>query len=202
MLVGDLVKASHTNEMNQRQLAKVKTKIETYNLIPGLIWTIVFAGPPAVFCYRHMPVEWFWMLLSLSLIPAFLPKTFFIGLQVSKSDLFYKKTGVNFIGQFTQNGKIVNRLIQKRFPGYKRLPFEKQGLRSVFNQTFMYEKFHFILFVFFFATMIFAICRGFYLWASFLFIANLIYNIYPILLQQSIRNRLERILGRASRKLS
>ena len=180
--------------MNQQQLI-AKRKIETFNMLPNLIWSIVFLFPLVVFCYSKMPAKWFFVLLSISLPAAFLPNFFFNRLQVSKGDLFYKKAGVNFIGKFTQNGKILNRFIKKRFPEYKRFAGKGDVYKKLINQTYMFEKFHFILFVFFFATMLFAINNGFYIWASFLLIANVFYNVYPILLQQFIRIRLRRING-------
>ncbi len=59
-----------------------------------------------------------------------------------------------------------------------------------FQTSFM---FHFILFIFFSETILFALINKYYLWAFFIFIGNVIYNIYPILLQQYIRLKINRL---------
>ena len=159
-------------------------------MIPNLIWSVIFLFPIFIFCYTKMDAEWFYISLSISLLVLFIPQKIFNSLQVSKNLIFYKKTGVCFINNLLQNGTIMNRVIKRKFPGYKSFSKEGMALKRLFNQTYMFEKFHFMLFIFFLETILFALINKDYLWAFFIFIANIIYNIYPVLLQQYIRLRI------------
>lgn len=154
--------------MNQQQL-RAKRKVETYNMIPNLIWSTVFLVPIVVFCYSNMSLKVLCVLLSLSVLIVFLPKIFFNRFLVSKGDLFYRKAGVHFINNLTQNGKILNRYVKKRFPEYKRFAGKGDVYQKLIGQTYMFEKFHFILFIFFFTTILFAIYNGFFCLGIFSF---------------------------------
>lgn len=184
--------------MNEQEQAIVKREVERFNMIPSFIWSFIFLFPLVVFCYTEMPQKWFIISLSISLLAVFLPKAFFNELQVSKSHLFYKKAGVDFTNKFIQNGTILNRFIKNKFPDYKRFSNKEEAVKKLFNQTYMFEKFHFILFIFFCETMLFAVFHGFYIWAFFLLVANIFYNMYPILLQQYIRIRILSLINKTT----
>ena len=143
--------------MNKQEQLAIQKKIEMYNMIPNLIWSIIFLFPIFIFCYTKMDAEWFYISLSISLLALFIPKKKFNILPVSKSLVFYKKTGLGFINNFIQNGTIMNRIIKRKFPGYKSFSKDEMALKKLFNQTYMFEKFHFILFIFFLETILFAL---------------------------------------------
>ena len=168
----------------------MQKKIEGLNLLVNLIWSFIFLFPLVVFCYTKMPRNWFVISLLISLLAIFLPASFFSVYQVSKSRLFYKKIGIEFFNHFTQNGTLLNRLVKNNFPEYKRFQTKEEALKKLFNQTFMFEKFHFIVGIFFIETTIFAFINNYYYWVAFFIVGNVIYNIYPMLLQQYIRLRL------------
>jgi len=54
----------------------------------------------------------------------------------------------------------------------------------------MFEKFHFIMFVFFILITIYALVENHFWWAIIISATNLLYNIYPNLLQQYVRLKL------------
>ena len=60
-----------------------------------------------------------------------------------------------------------------------------------YYQTYLFEKFHFSLFLFFAFMTIHAGSHGYWYWVLILTISNLLYNVYPNLLQQYIRVKLE-----------
>ena len=126
----------------------------------------------------------------ISLVPVFLPRSFFNLFQSPNMVNFYRKAGVGFINKFTQNGTLVNKIIRKKFPEYKFLSQKKLSVRQLFQQTYMFEKFHFMLCFFFVLINGYACFQNLYGWAIFIFISNLIYNIYPIFLQHYIRIRI------------
>lgn len=64
------------------------------------------------------------------------------------------------------------------------------------RDTYVYEKFHFLLFVFFTLSMVYALAKGYWGWAAVLGVTNLLYNVYPNLLQQYIRLKLKAHAGK------
>jgi hypothetical protein len=54
----------------------------------------------------------------------------------------------------------------------------------------MFEKFHFMMFMFFFFASAYALVHAFFGWALFITFANVAFNVYPMFLQQYIRLRL------------
>jgi len=170
---------------------KIKRIVELYNLIPNLFWSVLNLVPISIFCYRFINLQTTVVFIVISLFSAILPKSFFNSIQPGKTISFYKKAGVTYINLFTQNGDIINRLIRKKFPDYKVVSGGKKSIRKIVGQTYMFEKFHFVMFLFFFFVTIYAIKSNFLLWAAIISINNIIYNIYPCLLQQYIRLRLQ-----------
>ncbi len=179
--------------MNKKQEAKIRIKVEQINMIPNLLWSFIFLFPLVIFCYTRMDRNWIFILSAISLTPAFLTASSFNRMELSRSRNFYKKAGVEFFNQFIQNGTLINRFLKNKFPGYKRFYTKEEAVKKLFSQSYLFEKFHFIFFIFFAETTIFAIAKGYYNWAVYLIVANIVYNLYPILMQQYIRLRLRKI---------
>ena len=180
----------HIQMENDNDIAKMKRAVAWYNMIPSMIWSIINLVPISIFCYQQINPRLLYSLLAISLLTAFLPKSFFHKLQIGKTMKVYKRIGVNLISRVTQNGEIINRFIRKRFPHYKVVSSGKHSVNRLLQQTYMFEKFHFILFLFFTLVTIYALVKGFYGWTLILLITNIIYNVYPCFLQQYIRLRL------------
>ena len=185
--------------MDQKQQIALEKKIEFYNMIPNLIWSAIFITPVFIFCYRNMNLKWILIFSAISLMPVFFPKSFFKLFQLGNNISAYKKSGVVFFNRFTQNGAIMNKIIRKKYPNYKAISGKSEMIRKVFLRTFLFEKFHFLLLVFFLFTTIFAIAHGFFRWAFLITVCNVAYNIFPILLQQYIRLRLS-LISRSKRR--
>lgn len=101
--------------------------------------------------------------------------------------------GVHWINKFTQNGEIINQIVRKRFPEYKVVSRKTPSINKLVGQTYLFEKFHFMLFIFFTLITILAIIKVEPGWALLITITNLIYNVYPCLLQQYIRIKLSNL---------
>ena len=157
----------------------------------NLTWSALLLVPVSVFCYTYMNRKLFWIFLIISLLAGFLPRSFFNSIQLGKSGKVYKKIGVGFINRFTQNGDIINALIRKRYPGYKVISPVRPSIIKLISQTYLFEKFHCILFLFFSMTIIYAFAEGYFIWAVVFLISNVVYNVYPAFLQQYIRVRLK-----------
>jgi hypothetical protein len=174
-----------------KEAAKTQRLIAWYNMIPNLLWSILCLVPISVFCYTLLPPIAFYVFLAVSVIVLFLPKSFFDAIQLSHSTRLYKKLGVPYINKFTQNGTLIHQLVRQRFPQYKALHFKRASINRQLQQTYMQETFHFSLFVFFSLSTVYAMLNGQWKWVAILFISNLIYNVYPNLLQQYIRVKLK-----------
>ena len=159
-------------------------------MIPNLLWTALFLTPIVIFCYSFITLKTTYLLLGVSLIPIFFPNSFFDSIQLSRSAHWYIKMGVKYINTFAQNGRLLNKIVKKKYPGFKVLSRTKASIKKQYQQTYFFEKFHFSLFLFFTMVTIYAGCQGRFYWVVILTMCNLLYNIYPNLLQQYIRVKL------------
>jgi len=180
---------------------KIQRTLALYNMIPNLIWTIINLTPIFIFCFTLMSHKIIYIFLAVSSIPIFLKNSFLDKLQVAKTTSTYKKLGVNVINRFAQNGAIINRLMKKKFPEYKIVSIKESSISSLIGHTYMFEKFHLILFLFFDFTIVYAIVNAHLFWASIILVSNIAYNIYPNLLQQYIRLKLKLYKKRTSNHL-
>lgn len=170
--------------------AKVKKILVWYNMIPNLIWSILNLGTISFYCFTYVSYQTLYIFLIVSLIPIFFKKSFIDKLQIGKTIGIYKKLRVHLINKFIQNGTIINDLIKRKFPDHKIVTPKKTSIAGLISQTYMFEKFHLIFFIFFSLTIILALLKGHLLWAIIIVINNIAYNIYPNLLQQYIRLKL------------
>lgn len=175
----------------KKDLARIKKLVALYNILPNVFWSVLNLLPISIFCYSLINIRLLYTFLIISLLSIFLPKSFFDSIQLGKTPSFYKKTGVTFINRFTQNGDVINGLIRKKFPHYKVVSVGRQSINKVLQQTYMFEKFHFAMFLFFILVTIWAVKYDHLGWAFILSVNNLIYNVYPCILQQYIRVRLQ-----------
>ena len=175
-----------------KELAKRKRLQNVYNTIPNLLWSVLCLVPVTMFCYQFIQVEWFWIFLITSILFLFLPNTFFDKIQLANTTTVYKKLRVPIVNKFVQNGDIINRRIRKKIPNFKTVMLNKLSAKKLLQQTYIFEKFHFMLFVFFSLTTLYALFNQYIKWTIILLLTNLFYNVYPNLLQQYIRVKLKR----------
>lgn len=168
----------------------LKQTVAFYNTVPNILWSILNFLPVSILCYRFVELKLLLIFISISFLTVFLPSTFFHKLQLSTSVSWYKKLGVHWINKFTQNGEIINRMVRKKFPEYRVVSGRKVSINKLIGQTYMFEKFHFLLFTFFTLITALAITKSKPDWALLITMTNLIYNVYPCLLQQYIRLKL------------
>jgi len=168
----------------------LKQTLALYNAIPNLLWSILNLLPISVFCYSYVELKLFYIHLAAGLFTLFLPRSFFNAIQLSKTVSVYRSLGVHLMNRYTQNGTIINQLIKRRFPDYKVV--SKRSVSQLVGQSYMLEKFHFMMFTLFVIIAFHALVRQYYGWALILFFNNIIYNVYPCLLQQFIRVKLNR----------
>ncbi|ANE52131.1 hypothetical protein [Flavisolibacter tropicus] len=172
------------------QARNLKRMVGFYNMLPNLVWSILGLVPISIFCYTHLTSRLFWLFIAISFLPVFLSNAYLSKIQIARTTTTYRKLRVGLIQQLSQNGVVINRLIRRRFPTYKAVRKDAKSMNRLLKQTYAFEKFHYMLFLFYSMVGVYALFKGYIGWAAIILLTNLFYNIYPILLQQYIRLKL------------
>jgi hypothetical protein len=178
------------NPYNEKERSRLKRVLGWYNLTADFLWSGISLVPVCVFCYNLMDRDLLYIFIGVSLVPAFLPPAFLDRMRVGKTTATYKKLGVPLVSQLAHNGGIINRLVRRKFPHYKAVRYQAQSIKKLYSETYVHEKFHLILLVFFGLVTVYALGRGYWGWALIITVTNIVYNVYPSLLQQYIRLKL------------
>lgn len=146
----------------------------------NVVWTIIGFFPVCYFWFLH-GVDWpFYVLVLFSIASCFLPETIYRKLTISKNQRVYKRLGVKFIRRFAQDGD---------FQGGR-----ATGVKAYLSKIQMFERYHFCCLIFFQVSSVYACYFEQYTLAFAIFFCNIIYNVYPILLQQYNRIRILKFL--------
>jgi len=172
-------------------LSKIKRLLAVYNMAVNLIWSALAFLPVFYFCYTLLNGNLLYELMIIGIAPLFLPNTLFNKIQLSNTPAVYKNLGVIWVNRLAQNGGLVNKLIRKKYPQYKAVLYQRSSINKLLAQTYINEKFHYSILVFFGLLTAYALVRYYWGWAIALLIINILYNVYPILLQQYIRLKLK-----------
>ncbi|TGE09478.1 glycosyl-4,4'-diaponeurosporenoate acyltransferase CrtO family protein [Hymenobacter fodinae] len=159
-----------------------------YNAVPSVFWSVLHLGPLTVFCYQYLARPWLYGILGVSLLAYALPRAWFRHWQLSSRRTIYRRMGVPLIGQFTQYGSLVNKLIRRRYPQYRRAR-NRQTVAGLVSSSYHMERFHVAALLFFLLCSLAAGAQGRWGWAVGLATLNISYNLYPIWLQQYLRLR-------------
>ncbi len=170
--------------------SSLKRTLALYNMIPNLTWSILNLTPIVIFCFTLIDTRYIYFFLAISSLPVFLKNSVIDAFQIGNTTKIYKKLGVPWINTVAQNGVIIIRLIKNRFPEYKAVTNKKSSISRLITQTYIFEKFHLILFLFYSSIIIYALIHKHFYWAFIISLTNILYNIYPNLLQQYIRLKL------------
>ncbi|HEY6375159.1 MAG TPA: hypothetical protein VIX90_06500 [Edaphobacter sp.] len=112
-------------------------------------------------------------------------------LELSSTVTAYRKLGVHRVNHLVQHGTLINNLLRRWYPEYR--PMRSRTTTAYLLQsTYVQERFHWAVLLFFLLTSLYGITHGYPGWALLITILNVVYNLYPIWLQQYIRVRLNR----------
>ena len=168
-----------------------------YNQLSNVFWSVLGFAPIGYFCYTRMDLGWLYLFLALSLPAVLLPHSFYDAMQIGRTTAVYERMGVRIVRKFTQDGDWVNRMIRRRFPTYK--VFDSYpSIRRHLRKAYTIEKVHFAFFLFFLYGALYALVKEYFLWAALIMLTNLIFNVYPNLLQQYNRLRLRQLMRRGN----
>lgn len=179
---------------NTDKIARQKAKqlAGLLNLVINLFWTFLCLGPVVFYIYLHLPTGSLWMILPIFLLPYCVPASWLDGLTASKSGRWYERMGVPILLEYVQQGRLIHRIVRRYYPGY-RMVYDKATIRQKIKETYAFERFHYgILLVLMILTG--HTLKDHWQWTWVMIGCNIIYNVYPVLLQQYVRLRLSRIL--------
>jgi hypothetical protein len=154
----------------------------------NVFWTVIFFAPVLAYWISYYDLKSLLIILGLGIIPYFIPFRFFNLFQLSKSRRFYESVYIHQFQKITQNGAFIKRL-QSRVagkPNFKQMRDERKGL---LNNIAIYEKYHWSCLVIFIGTTFFAAKQASWRIALIISVANVFYNITPILIQQYNKSR-------------
>jgi hypothetical protein len=159
------------------------------NFLVNLLWTAICCAPVLVYWVAEGHPLRLYVELGLSLACMFIPTSLLKTMQLSSNRNFYERLGVKQAQFVTQNGKAVNTILRSTDPDY-RIVRNRAALSTLQARMAMYEKYHLAGLTFFLITFAEALLSAQYALAALIFIANIIYNVYPILIQQYTRTRM------------
>jgi hypothetical protein len=135
----------------------------------------------------------------LSILTSFIPSSWIDKFTLSKSKKTYERIGVNWLLFFVQNGILVNS-IQKKQGKRPGLIHNRKQAENYLKTIRMQERFHYCCFVLFTLSTVSAFMTGKKGIALLILLCNVSYNVYPMLLQQYNRIRINRLLMLAMEK--
>src|ERR1700674_2389074 len=162
-----------------------------YNAAANVFWSVLAFAPMSVFCYRFMRRPWLSAFVVVSLLPLMVTPSTLRFLELSSTVLTYRKLGVHWANHFVQHGTLINNLLRQKYPEYGRMRYRTRTA-SLMQSTYIQERFHWAVLLFFLLASLYGIAHGQLGWALLITIINVVFNLYPIWLQQYIRVRLNR----------
>jgi len=158
------------------------------NSLINIFWTIIGFLPVVYFWYTQWNTVALITGLGISLLPAVLPIRFF---QMGLSRRNLEKMGIHLVGYMVQDGKFINKLGRKKGLNNKFVHLTK--MESFNHRSVMYERYHLCCFFFFLISLFLALFAQRFMLSAFLLLANILYNLLPVLLQQYYRLRVQNI---------
>lgn len=157
-----------------------------------LFWGAAF-GPLKPFSYPkvdtspHLPGFLFW--LGLSFLPCSRPGSYDRPGTVASARRLYGSLGIHLFKRIAPNGDLVNQLVRRRYPGYRVLG-GRTDLPGFLEGTRSGERSHLVLLMMGLFTAVYAARIGWYRWAILLALGNVVFNLYPVMLQRYNRARI------------
>jgi hypothetical protein len=135
--------------------------------------------------------------LAACFLPVLLPAAWFQPWEGRRAARLYEALGVRLFKRVATNGDIVNRFLRRRNPGH-RVVRDARSARAWAEQARGAERNHLVFMLMGSLSAGYALSIGWPGWAAALAATNVVFNVYPILLQRYNRLRLARVLERTS----
>lgn len=131
-------------------------------------------------------------------MPLLLPPAYYQPRRFEQRGTFYHVFGVPTFRRLATNGDVINRVIRRHAPTY-RVVRSAADLVAYRAGTCAGEKWHLVLLLIGTFTAVYAARIGWFTTALFLATTNIVFNLYPILLQRYTRGRITRIITQRQR---
>jgi hypothetical protein len=159
-------------------------------------WGAAF-GPFRPFSYPNEDVApslaWFAVALAACFAPLLLPAAFYRCWEGGGVARVYAGVGVRIFRRFATNGDLINLWARRLDPRY-RVVRGRASARAWIDRTREGERNHLVFLLMGLFTAGYAARIGWYGWAAGLTAGNVVFNLYPILLQRYNRCRIEHLL--------
>jgi hypothetical protein len=119
-----------------------------YNAVPNVFWSLLGFAPVSILCYRFMERVCLWAFVAISLLVAIVPASRLRDLELSTTATAYQRLGVYWVNGLVQHGSLVNRLLRRTYPGYRRMR-SRTGSPYLLQSTYVQERFHWTMLLFF-----------------------------------------------------
>lgn len=167
----------------------VNVRAQLANTLISLLWTVVFVGPLYVFRAHHISHTSLYVFFAIAAVSMALPKALLQRLALSTHTARYRRLYVPMVITFTQDAAWLRRISGSQKPRVRR---DATTMAKLVRDTWARERFHLSLLVFYSLCIVVAILHMQFVWAGALIVCNVIYNLYPIWLQQYLRLRVSR----------
>lgn len=167
------------------------------NQIINLFWTVLSFAIFGIYWGGYLAEQRSPLLLAVfvvfSIMTYAIPARWIDKFAVSKNKTTYERIGVKLLLYFVQNGTLVNH-IQKRQRKRPGLIHNRTQAENYLKTIRMQERFHYCCFILFILSTGSAFLTEKPGMALMILLCNITYNVYPILLQQYNKIRINRLL--------
>jgi hypothetical protein len=168
------------------------------NQIINLFWTLLSFATVVVYWGQYFAEKRSPLILIVSVVISILiyaiPTRWLRKLTISNDKKMYERIGVKLLLYVVQNGTLVNR-IQRKYYKKPGIIHNRKQVQDYLKTIVMQEKFHYCCFTLFLLSAISAFSTGKPGVALLIMLCNILYNVYPILLQQYNRLRIQKLLN-------
>ncbi|WP_031527383.1 glycosyl-4,4'-diaponeurosporenoate acyltransferase CrtO family protein [Dyadobacter crusticola] len=172
------------------------------NQLINIFWTIVSFSVVGWYWGEYFSEgRSVWVLYIIVVVSVFafnIPAKLISTLNLSSKPRTYELVGVRMMRWLVQDGLLVKK-INQHFGKKNVLISNRQSARTYLSKIALQERYHYSCFVFFALSAISALPVGNIRMALLISVWNIIYNVYPILLQQYNRLRIRKLLSRLER---
>lgn len=168
--------------------------ISAFWILPmSLFWLALWSNGTAGLIYGCLSC------MCASLLVLYLPGRCCEPRSCELSGRFYELLGIRLYKRWMLNGDYMNRFIRRSAPNYRVVA--RASMQWFEAQTRLGERCHLIGFLMTVTAITCAVVVGLYWLAAFLFISNIIINLYPIMLQRYTRGCIYKLVENRIRNI-
>jgi len=193
------------NEKEYGAAKKLATKLNTALFTIFALWLALLVlfwartggplRPYDALPFATEPLPWLVASLAGAFAVRLLPEAWFRIGSRDRAMRTYELFGVKIARFVITDGDLVNRIVRRRYPGYRAYAGEA-SLSARLATGIVGERAHLGFLIFGVGSAACALAGGWHQWAIALTIGNLLVNFYPVLLQRYTRARVLRIFSR------